>query len=138
MVRYVAPSKPAGPYLITSYPDWWRLDDAASWKEPRFAIGYSGAPWVTPMPAGEAAARIEMRVQDASNNRYTVGSFDGQDITRIGYVSQFGDATKQVVMTKTEGTVGLTGEKEMGRGGGGRAWGLPEGSASVQLLIGQL
>jgi hypothetical protein len=36
VVRQVAPSKPAGPYLITSYPDWWQLDAVNSWKEPKF------------------------------------------------------------------------------------------------------
>ena len=38
------------------------------------------------------------------------GAFDGEDVTRIGYVSQFGNVSKQVVMTKTEGTTGMTGE----------------------------
>jgi hypothetical protein len=31
-------------------------------------------------------------------------------MTRIGYVSQFTDITRQAVLTKTEGTVGMTGE----------------------------
>jgi hypothetical protein len=30
-------------------------------------------------------------------------------MTRIGYVSQFGNVSKQVPMTKTEGTTGMTG-----------------------------
>lgn len=38
------------------------------------------------------------------------GAFDGEDVTRIGYVSQFGNVSKQVVMTKTEGTTGMTGK----------------------------
>jgi hypothetical protein len=37
------------------------------------------------------------------------GAFDGEDPTRIGYVSQFGDVSKMVPMTKTEGTTGMTG-----------------------------
>ena len=35
VVRQVQPSKPAGPYLIGSYPDWWKLSDTDSWSEPR-------------------------------------------------------------------------------------------------------
>jgi hypothetical protein len=58
VVRHVQPSKPPGPYLIGSYPDWWQLDTAGSWNEPKF-----GKIWISPMPAGEAAARVEMRVQ---------------------------------------------------------------------------
>ncbi|WIA35607.1 hypothetical protein OEZ86_004028 [Tetradesmus obliquus] len=105
MVRAAQPSKPPGPYLIASQPDWWRLDEAASWREPRF-----GNPWVSPMPVDEAAARLEMRVRAAGGQQYTVGAFDGQDVTRIGYVSQFGDVGKRVVMTRTEGTTGMTGK----------------------------
>jgi hypothetical protein len=89
VIRYVAPSKPPGPYLITSYPDWWVLDDATSWLEPRFGIGYSGAPWVSPMPDTEVAARLEMRVQNAAGSRFTVGAFDGQNITRICKCSMY-------------------------------------------------
>lgn len=74
VVRHVAPSKPAGPYLITAAPDWWQLDDATSWKEPRFGGEY-GPIWVSPMPANEVAARVEMRVQSAGGSRYTVGEF---------------------------------------------------------------
>jgi hypothetical protein len=105
VIRHVKPNKPAQPYLIGSQPDWWRLDDAASWREPRF-----GGPWVSPMPAGEAAARVEMRVAN-NGQQYTVGAFDWQDATRIGYVSQFGDGSKRVVMTRTEGTTGMTGAR---------------------------
>jgi hypothetical protein len=72
VVRHVAPSKPAGPYLITAAPDWWQLDDATSWKEPLFGGEY-GPIWVSPMPANEVAARLEMRVQSAGGSRYTVG-----------------------------------------------------------------
>lgn len=104
VVRQVQPAKPLGAYLIGSQPDWWKLD-ASSWQEPRF-----GNPWVSPMPADEVAARLEMRVQSAGGSRFTVGAFDGQDITRIGYVSQYGDVTKSVIMTKTEGTTGMTGK----------------------------
>jgi hypothetical protein len=103
VVRHIKPNKPVQPYLIGSQPDWWRLDDTASWREPRF-----NNPWISPMPADEAAARIEMRVAN-NGQQYTVGSFDGQDVTRIGYVSQFGDVNKRVVMTRTEGTTGMTG-----------------------------
>ena len=39
----------------------------------------------------------------------SAGAFEGESITRIGYVSQFGNVSKQVVMTKTEGTTGMTG-----------------------------
>jgi len=38
-----------------------------------------------------------------------VGAFDGQNIQRIGYVSQFGDITKGLPITRTEGTLGITG-----------------------------
>ena len=54
MVQHVQPEKPPGRYLIGSQPDWWRLDDVASWREPRW-----GNPWVSPMPSGEVVARIE-------------------------------------------------------------------------------
>jgi hypothetical protein len=94
---------PAQPYLIGSQPDWWRLDDVSSWREPRF-----NNPWISPMPTDEVAARIEMRVAN-NGQQYTIGAFDGQDITRIGYVSQFGNVRKRVVMTRTEGTTGMTG-----------------------------
>lgn len=108
VVRHVAPSKPVGPYLITSYPDWWKLDDTNSWQEPRFGGEY-GPVWVSPMPANEVAARIEMRVGTTGGAQYTVGAFDGEDVNRIGYVSQFGNINKQIVMTKTEGITGMTG-----------------------------
>ena len=72
VVRQVAPSKPAGPYLITAAPDWWKLDDANSWQEPRFGGEY-GPIWVSPMPANEVAARLEMRIQAADGTRFTVG-----------------------------------------------------------------
>jgi hypothetical protein len=72
VVRHVAPSKPAGPYLITAAPDWWKLSDTASWKEPLFG-GQYGPIWVSPMPTNEVAARLEMRVQSASGQRFTVG-----------------------------------------------------------------
>ncbi|KAF6266444.1 hypothetical protein COO60DRAFT_1669869 [Scenedesmus sp. NREL 46B-D3] len=65
VVRHVRPALPGQPYLIGSQPDWWRLDDAASWREPRF-----NSPW--------AAARVEMRVAN-NGQQYTVGAFDGQD-----------------------------------------------------------
>jgi hypothetical protein len=94
---------PSQPYLIGSQPDWWRLDDVSSWCEPRF-----NNPWISPMPTDEVAARIEMRVAN-NGQQYTIGAFDGQDITRIGYVSQFGSVSKRVVMTRTEGTTGMTG-----------------------------
>ena len=35
IVRQVRPDKPAGPYLIGSFPDWWRLDNAECWWEVR-------------------------------------------------------------------------------------------------------
>jgi len=35
IVRHAQPSKPAGPYWINSYPDFWKLG-ASSWKEPLF------------------------------------------------------------------------------------------------------
>jgi len=35
IVRHAQPSKPAGPYWIGSYPDWWNLGPD-SWKEPMF------------------------------------------------------------------------------------------------------
>jgi hypothetical protein len=76
VVRHVQPAMPPQPYLIGSQLDWWRLDDAASWREPRF-----GGPWVSPMPADEAAARVEMRVAN-NGQQYTMGAFDGQDMTR--------------------------------------------------------
>ena len=109
-IRHLQPTRAAGPYLISSYPDWWRLDNVASWREPRFAIGYTGAPWISPMPAGEMAARIEMRVLNgAGTNRFTIAWNDGEDTTNIGYVTQYGDLSKRVVMTKTEGVLGMTG-----------------------------
>ncbi len=104
MVRYVQPNKEPGPYLITSFPDWWKLDDTTSWWEPRF-----GGVWVSPMPSADVVARIEMRVQNSAASRFTVGAFDGENLTPIGYVSQFGNVSKQVTMTKTEGTTGMTG-----------------------------
>jgi hypothetical protein len=103
VVRHVQPAMPAQPYLIGSQPDWWRLDDISSWREPRF-----NNPWISPMPSDEVAARIEMRVAN-NGQQYTIGAFDGQDITRIGYVSQFGNVNKRVIMTRTEGTTGMTG-----------------------------
>jgi hypothetical protein len=111
VIRHLQPTRPAGPYLISSYPDWWRLDNAASYREPRFAIGYTGAPWISPMPANEMAARIEMRVLDSGGtNRFTIPWTDGEDPTSIGYVTQFGDMSKRVVMTRTEGVLGMTGK----------------------------
>lgn len=106
MVQHVQPEKPPGRYLIGSQPDWWRLDDVASWREPRW-----GNPWVSPMPSGEVVARIEASVKTAGGARYTYDSFDGPDVpvTRIGYVSQFGDVTRFVPMSRTEGTTGMTG-----------------------------
>lgn len=71
-MRHVAPTKPAGPYLITAAPDWWQLDPVNSWKEPLFGGEY-GPIWVNPMPAIEVAARLEMRVQAADGSRLTVG-----------------------------------------------------------------
>jgi hypothetical protein len=53
--------------------------------------------YITATTAAAAAAAI------------SAGAFDGEDVTRIGYVSQFGNVAKQVVMTKTEGTTGMTG-----------------------------
>ncbi len=103
MVRHVQPAKPSGSYLIASSPNWWKLNDTTSWLEPKF-----GGMWVTPMPPNDVVARIDMRVQNGP--RFTVGSFDGENLTRIGYVSQFGGVTKQVTMTVTEGTAGMTGE----------------------------
>jgi hypothetical protein len=73
-VRHVAPSKPAGPYLITGAPDWWKLSDSTSWKEPLFG-GQYGPVWVSPMPTNEVAARLEMRVQSAAGQRFTVGEY---------------------------------------------------------------
>lgn len=74
VVRQVAPNKPAGPYLITSRPDWWRLDNSQSWLEPRFGGEY-GAVWVSPMPANEVIARLDMRVATASGLAYTTREF---------------------------------------------------------------
>lgn len=62
------------------------------------------------MPADEVVARLEIGVEDGSGKRFTIGAFDGQNNTRIGFVSQFGDVSKQVVMTRTEGTTGMTGK----------------------------
>ena len=76
VVRHIAPTKPVGPYLITSYPDWWRLDDVSSWKEPLFGGEY-GPIWVNPMPANEVAARLEMRVKAADGSQFTVGECGG-------------------------------------------------------------
>ena len=39
IVRQVRPDKPAGPYLIGSFPDWWRLHDTDCWWE----VSASGA-----------------------------------------------------------------------------------------------
>jgi hypothetical protein len=61
------------------------------------------------MPNTEVAARLEMRVQNAAGSRFTVGAFDGQNITRIGHVSQFGNVSRQVPQTVTEGVLGMTG-----------------------------
>ena len=76
VVRQVAPEKPAGPYLITSRPEWWQLDSNNSWLEPRFGGEY-GAVWVSPMPANDVVARIDMRVGVAGGSTYTVGESSG-------------------------------------------------------------
>lgn len=73
VVRHVAPTKAAGPYLIASQPKWWQLNDTTSWQEGRFGGGFEPV-WVTPMPATEVLSRIEMRVTNAANtDKYTVG-----------------------------------------------------------------
>lgn len=74
VVRQVAPSKPPGPYLITSRPDWWKLDAVNSWQEPRFG-GEQGPVWVNPMPANEMVARLEMRVATSGGAMYTQGEW---------------------------------------------------------------
>lgn len=61
------------------------------------------------MPANDVLARVEMRVAAAWDQRYTVASFEGEDPERIGYVSQFGDTSLFLEVTKTEGTLGMTG-----------------------------
>ena len=68
-----------------------------------------GNAWVSPMPSAEVVARLEMRVDNGNGSRFTIGAFDGQNNTRVGFVSQFGNVSKQVVLTRTEGTTGMTG-----------------------------
>ncbi len=110
VVRQVAPDKRPGPYLISSHPDWWNLN-RTSWKEPKF-----GNAWVSPMPSNEVVARIDMRVRNAAGDQFTLGAFDGADhgkhrpVTRIGFVSQFGNISLQVPLSDIEGTTGMTGK----------------------------
>lgn len=89
------------------------------------------------MPDDEVAARIEMRVEN-NGQRYTLGAFDGsygehQQGQRIGYVSQFGDVSKYVVMTRIEGTTGMTGASQ----GASMLWlrVLPSNKASVYVFF---
>lgn len=105
LVRLINASRPARPYLIGSSLPWWRLDSGASWQEPAF-----GNPWITPMPAYEVVARLDMRVETADGNRYTVGAFDGENTQPMGYVSHWGDISRAVPLSRTEGTTGMTGE----------------------------
>lgn len=102
VVRYVQPSKPVGAYLIGSQPDWWKLDDVQSWKEPRF-----GNAWVSPMPGEEVVARIEARVKN-NGQQYTIGSFDGQDATRIGRVFTFNSIDEYCIFVLANSQVIIT------------------------------
>jgi hypothetical protein len=74
VVRHVQPAKPAGPYLIGSYPKWWQLNALSSWQEPKFA-GFAGTgPWISNMPATEVVARLDMAITDATGARtFTIG-----------------------------------------------------------------
>lgn len=64
------------------------------------------------MPADDVLARVEMRVAAAWDRLYTVAAFEGEDPSRIGYVSQFGDTSLFLEVTRTEGTLGMTGEPQ--------------------------
>lgn len=134
-MRRVAPSRPAGPYLIGSTSPWWRLG-AGAWQEPAF----NGA-WVSPLPAlpaagGEAPARLEMRVQAAGGARYTMSAAEGEQLATMGWVSQWGDVTRAVPLSRTEGTVGMTGEDAGGSFGPGVV--CEAGDSGLQILIGPL
>ena len=122
VVRAVDPSREARAYLVGSYVPWWNLY-AGCWAEPRL----SGA-WVCPARAGVQGARLDVSVRPASSSGgapFTVPYEAGyQDLTPIGWTSLFADAARRLVMTKTEGTCGVTGD------GGWYAVFQPAGPAS--------
>jgi hypothetical protein len=53
-----------------------------------------------------------MHAFTSAGDRYTVGAFDGQIITRIGSVTQFGNPSRWLPVTRTEGTLGITGQPQ--------------------------
>eukprot|EP00775_Hariotina_reticulata_P007671 gene7671-7873_t len=70
VVRAARPDKPAGPYLIGSYPKWWSLGPD-SWQE----VAFNGA-WINPMPAKmpdcELVGRLDLQIVSKQNNWFTV------------------------------------------------------------------
>eukprot|EP00775_Hariotina_reticulata_P009208 gene9208-9375_t len=96
VVRHVQPSKPAGPYIIGSYPSWWQLSTTDSWNEPKF-----GKVWISPMPAGEAAARVEMRVQNSAGRELLHGSPACGELQNLLQQSQSSPAKHSIGVNKS-------------------------------------
>ena len=78
----------------------------ASWQT-RFA-----GTWVCPKRPDQDAARLDVKVQSpAGDQAFTVGSWDGVNKEQIGFVSQYGNTAKSIIITRTEGMLGVTGEE---------------------------
>jgi hypothetical protein len=127
----VAPGRSRRSYLIAGPQPWWRLS-SDSWFEPRFNA------WVSPFEqsAGDTVARVDMRVSsrraastgpdisntdadwtgsggpDRRNLYFTQAVSDSVDELApepIGFVSQFGNASLHLPITRNEGTTGKAG-----------------------------
>ena len=69
--------------------------------------------WVCPKKPDQDAARLDVRVLSTNGkNAYTVGAFDAENTQQIGWVSQYGDTSKSIIQTRTEGITGVTGACE--------------------------
>lgn len=100
------PSKPPGRYLIGSYVKWWQLTNDC-WIEPKL----SGV-WVCPRTPGVDVARLDIGVVSRTSTARFTSPYEAttESLAAMGYHSTFAGTDRRLVMTKTEGTAGFTGD----------------------------
>lgn len=68
--------------------------------------------WVCPKATNVDVARLDISVRAATGDAVFTAPYDNgvEDRTAIGWTSLFAAADRRLVMTKTEGTTGVTGD----------------------------